>query len=220
MEKEFDVQQKVKDIKQSFRQLMDGAVAQSMRHKGLDYRLNWGITLPRLREMSEEILSSLPDNSSQPSPQYTLAVALWKENVRECKLLATMLIPPDQMLPELADLWMEQTESVEVAEQAAMNVYQYLPCAAEKAYQWIASEHHLYQLCGFHVLSRLFMNGREPDERGINEFLDQALAAIQGGNLVVGKAAMNSIARFSQLALVYKRLADSALRSIGLPPTL
>ena len=31
-----DIQQKVKEIKQSFRQMMDGATAQSMRQKGLD----------------------------------------------------------------------------------------------------------------------------------------------------------------------------------------
>ena len=42
-------QEQVKEIKQSFRQMMDGAVAQSMRDKGLNYHLNWGATLPRLR---------------------------------------------------------------------------------------------------------------------------------------------------------------------------
>ena len=50
-----DIQQKVKEIKQSFRQMMDGATAQSMRQKGLDYKLNWGATLPRLKEMAAEL---------------------------------------------------------------------------------------------------------------------------------------------------------------------
>lgn len=194
---------RIREIKQSFRQMMDGAVAQSMRQKGLDYHLNWGATLPRLRQMADEI-----------GPDYDLAIALWKENVRECKILATMLMPPEQMLPEVTDIWMEQTDTIEIAEQAAMNLYQHLPYAAEKAYQWMASPHELYQLCGFHVLSRLFMNGQEPNERGINEFLDQALAAIQGPNLSVRKAALNSMHRFATLGLVYERLASSALRTV------
>ena len=50
-----DIQSQVKEIKQSFRQMMDGAVAQSMRNKGVDYKLNWGATLPRLREKADEI---------------------------------------------------------------------------------------------------------------------------------------------------------------------
>ena len=49
------IDQKVKEIKQSFRQMMDGATAQSMREKGLNYHLNWGATIPRLREMADEL---------------------------------------------------------------------------------------------------------------------------------------------------------------------
>ena len=45
-----DINQRVKEIKQSFRLMMDGATAQSMREKGLCYHLNWGATLPRLRQ--------------------------------------------------------------------------------------------------------------------------------------------------------------------------
>ena len=124
------------------------------------------------------------------------------------------IMPADEILPEVVDIWMEQTETVEIAEQAAMNLYQYLPYAPEKAYQWIASERELYQLCGFHVLSRLFMSGQEPNERGINEFLDQAHVALQSESIIVRKAALNSINHFSNLGLVYERLAGSILRRL------
>ena len=210
-----DVNHVVKEIKQSFRQMMDGAVAQSMRDKGVNYHLNWGATLPRLKERAEEIKSSLTTHQS-PVTVYSLAIALWKENVRECKILATMLMPPDEMLPEVCDIWMEQVPSQEIAEQVAFNLWQHLPYAPEKAYQWIASDKEYEQLCGFHVLSRLFMNGQEPNERGINEFIDQALVALQGPFMSVRKAAMQSIVRFSELGLVYERLAKSALKSVNL----
>jgi len=141
---------------------------------------------------------------------------LWKENVRECKILATMLMPADEMLPEVADIWMEQTDSQEIAEQTSFNLYQYLPFAADKAYTWMASDKELYQLCGFHILSRLFMNGQEPNERGINEFVDQALAALLGDSMMVKKAAMNAMIRFAELGLVYERLAKSALKRANL----
>ena len=200
-----DINTQVKAIKQSFRQMMDGAVAQSMRDKGLNYHLNWGATLPRLREKADEL-----------GKNYDLAIALWKENVRECKILATMIMPADKVLPEVIDIWMEQTPTSEIAEQAAFNLYQYLPYAPEKAYTWIASDKELYQLCGFHILSRLFMNKQEPNERGINEFLDQALVALQGNSLSVRKAAMSCIHRFAELGLVYERLAKSALKTINL----
>ena len=200
-----DTKERVREIKQSLRQLMDGQTAQSMRDKGVDYKLNWGASIPMLREKAEEI-----------GKDYDLAIELWKADVRECKILATMVMPAEQILPEVVDIWMEQTPSQEIAEQAAFNLYQHLPYAPEKAYQWIASDKDMEQLCGFHVLSRLFMNKQEPNERGINEFIDQALAALQGPAPSVRKAAMQSIIRFSELGLMYERLAKSALKSLNL----
>jgi hypothetical protein len=198
------VEEQVKEIKQSFRQMMDGATAQSMRVKGLDYHLNWGATLPRLREKADEI-----------GKNYHLSIALWKENVRECKILATMVMPPDEIPSEVVDIWMEQTPTVEIAEQAAFNLYQYLPFAAEKAFLWLASTNDLPQISGYHVLSRLFMQKIEPNERGINEFIDQALAALQSPNIILRKAAMQAMIRFSELGLVYQRIAQSALHRMG-----
>jgi 3-methyladenine DNA glycosylase AlkD len=201
----FDIKEQVKLIKQSFRQMMDGSVSQSMREKGLTYKLNWGATLPLLKEKAEEI-----------GKNYDLAIALWKEDVRECKILATMVMPADEVLPEVVDIWMEQTASQEVAEQAAFNLYQHLPYAPQKAYEWIATDKSLYQLCGFHILSRLFMNKQEPNERGINEFIDQTIVALEGDSLSVRKAAMSAIQRFAELGLVYERIAKSSLKRANL----
>ncbi len=197
--------ERLKEIKRSFRMMMNGVAAQSMRDKGLEYHVNWGASLPMLKAKAKEI-----------GKDYDLAIELWKEDVRECKVLATLLMPPERMLPEVVDIWMEQTRSQEMAELASLNLYQHLPFAAEKAYRWMASDKELYQLCGFHVLSRLFMNGQQPNERGINEYIDQLQAALQGGSPAVRKAAMASALRFAGLGLVYERLAKSALRSVGL----
>jgi len=196
---------KVKKIKQSFRQMMDGAVAKSMRDKGVGYKLNWGATLPRLQEMAATL-----------GKDYELAIALWKEDVRECKILATLVMPPDSMLAGVCDIWMEQMPTQEIAEQAAFNLWQHLPYAPQKAYEWMASDKELYQLCGFHVMSRIFMRRQEPNERGISEYLDQALAALQGTSLPVRKAALQSLQRFAELGIVYERMAKSALKSVNL----
>ena len=77
-----DVNSLVKEIKQSFRLFMNGVASQSMRDKGLAYKINWGIPLPRLRDMA-----------SRYEPSAALAIALWQSDVRECKLLAMMLMP-------------------------------------------------------------------------------------------------------------------------------
>lgn len=198
-----DIQERVKEIKRSFRLMMDGATSTSMRDKGLDYKLNWGASLLQLRKKAEEL-----------GKDYHLAIALWKEDIRECKILATMIMPAEEMLPEITDIWMQQTPNIEIAEQAAFNLYQYLDYASDKAFLWLSSSEELPQICGYHILSRLFIRKYEPNERDINEFIDQALAALQSSNPMLQKAAMQSMIHFAGLGLVYERLAQSAIRRI------
>jgi hypothetical protein len=195
---------KVKEIKRSFRLMMNGVASQSMRQKGAEYQVNWGIGLVELRNMAAEY-----------GKNYDLAIALWKENIRECKILATMIMPAEEMLTEVADIWMEQTPTQEIAEIAAFQLYQYLEDAPLLAFKWLASGKTLYEICGFQVLARLFLQGLEPDERGINELMDQALAALQSEHAGVRHAAMNCIQRFAGLGADYETIARKALSSVG-----
>lgn len=195
--------EKLKQIKQSFRLLMNGEANRSMREKGLNYHLNWGVSLVDLRQMAKEY-----------GKDYELAIELWKENIRECKILATMIMPAERILPEIVDIWVEQTQEVEIAEQAAFNLYQHLDFAPEIAFRWISSNDTIRQISGYHILSRLFMRGLEPNERGINEFLDQALSALSDSNISVRHAATTSLQRFSELGEDYSKIVDKALSKI------
>lgn len=199
-----DTHEKLKRIKQSFRLRMNGVASQSMREKGANYKINWGINLMELRQMANDY-----------GKDYSLAIELWKEDIRECKILATLIMPADKMLPEIVELWMEQTPTQEIAEMAAFNLYQHLNYAPLLAYQWVASDKDIYQVCGFQLLSRLFANGQEPNERGINEFLDQAITALQVDNSGVRHAALNCLQRFADLGEEYEKVAQGALKSAG-----
>ncbi|MBP5569625.1 MAG: DNA alkylation repair protein [Prevotella sp.] len=198
-------QDKLKEIKQSFFLKMDGVASRSMREKGLDYKVNWGVSIPDLRKTADAY-----------GKNYALAIELWKENIRECKILATMMMPPEKMLPEIVELWMEQTPSQEIAEMAAFNLYQHLEFAPVLAFQWIAGDNEMEQICGYNLLARLFMKGQEPNERGIQEFLDQALTALQSPSISVRHAAMNCVRRFASLGDDYAQISKSALKTLNL----
>ena len=59
------------------------------------------------------------------------------------------------------------------------------------------------------------MKGQEPNERGINEYIDQLICVLQSENYSVKKAALSSVLHFSNLGIVYKRVAENALKSIN-----
>ena len=200
-----NVKEKLKKIKQSFRLMMNGPASQSMREKGLNYKINWGVPIPSLKQMAKEY-----------GKDYDSAIELFKEDIRECKILATMIMPPEKFLPEIADIWMEQTISYEIAEQLAFNLMQYVDYAPVIAFEWIASDKPLYKLTGYHLLSRLFMKGQEPDERGINEFLDQADSDLSGDDAMVKHAAYNCLLRFCNLGEDYEKIAQKALGHLNI----
>ena len=180
---------------------MNGEASRYMRENGVDYHLNWGVAFTDLRKMAEEY-----------GKDYHLAVGLWKENIRECKILATLIMPPEEMPAELADLWMEQAGTQEMAEMLAFNLFQHLDYAPVLAFEWISSSRPLYQIGGYHVLSRCMMRGDAPDERGINEIIDQALAALKDESSGVRHAAYNCLMRMGQLGEEYERIVNKALQ--------
>ena len=198
-----ETHQKLMQIKRSFRLLMNGPTSQSMSQKGIGYKINWGVPFIELKKMASEY-----------GKDYGLAIELWKEDIRECKILATLIMPAEEMLPEITEIWMEQVKTQEMAEMLAFNLLQYVNYAPVIAYQWMASEHPLYQIAGFQLLARLFANGQEANERGINEFLDQASTALQGDNMGVKHAAANCVLRFADLGEEYEKVARMALRGV------
>ena len=182
---------------------MNGVTAQSLRDKGVNYHLNWGVSLQHLQEMAAEIKAE----GHTPAEFHELSILLWKENIRECKILATMLMPADNFPADLAMLWVEQTPTQEVAELAAMHLYQHLPYAKDMALQLIAQPYEMAQLQGYCILARLFSNNTEFTESEINEVIDQAQSTFksqssdishQSSSISLRHAILNTIKKLSQ----------------------
>lgn len=181
-----DVHETIKDIKSKFRLFMNGVISQSMREKGLGYKLNFGIEFPRIKEIAAAY-----------EPNHEVAQALWKENIRECKILAGLLQPVDSFCPEMADIWIEDMHYPELAEYTVMNLFQRLPYASEVVFRWMADDREYFQLCGFLLMARLLMKGQKLNERAEAEFLDQAFTALEGDNVSVQKAAALALCKFA-----------------------
>ena len=169
-----DIKEQLKDIKTQLRLSMNGAVSQSMREKGLVYKLNFGVELPRIKMIAESY-----------EKNHDLAQALWKEDIRECKILAGMLQPIETFYPEIAEL-------------TCMNLFQHLPYAPAKSFHWIADEQEYIQTCGFLTAARLLMKKGDMTERASGELLDQAICAVHSDSYHVRNAALLVIRKYMQ----------------------
>ncbi len=131
----------LKDIKRMYRLYMNGIVSQSMRDKGVQYRVNFGLTLPLLRRIAAQV---------PPSPH--IAQELWQDTgVRESMLLAPMLYPADQFTPEMAQQWIMQMPNTEVADFCCKYLFAQLPYAPQLVTAWIAGETDVVVYTGYRL---------------------------------------------------------------------
>lgn len=142
-----NIHETTKKIKQSLRLSMNGIVSAHQRSQGLNYKINFGVEIPRLKEIAGQYEKSEP-----------LATALWQDNIRECKLLAIFLLP-QASYPALADKWIAEVPFTEIADHLAMNILCKLPGAPAKALQWCSQPTGLYKYCGYLTLAHLARKG-------------------------------------------------------------
>lgn len=185
------------DIKKELRANMNGIASAAMRQTE-DYRVNWGIELPRIHSIANEF---------EAEASHELAQTLWKESVRECKILATILMPVENFDEELCDIWAEDIRTEEIATMFCLNLMTRLSYASKKAFEWIAKEGML-ENCGYLTLCHVMRKG-ELSERSAEEFLDQASAALN--NKYAIKALLIYASQSEECTNKVKKIADYLL---------
>lgn len=198
-----NISETIRQIKQELRLAMNGVASTFMRENGVNYKLNFGVELPRLREIATRFPAD-----------HALAQALWKENIRECKILAGLLQPIEPFLPEIADIWVEDMRQPEIAQLTVMNLFARLPYASEKAFQWMADDREMFRLCGFLLTARLLMQGARFNERATNELIDQSTAALHDSSVFVRRAAVAALRKLSDTDEALRRQTENLLATV------
>ena len=166
---------------------MNGVASAAMRQTD-DYRVNFGIELPRIQQIASEFPS-----------ECQLAQTLWHESVRECKILATILMPTTDFDEELCDIWVSEIRTVEMAQIFALNLMRRLPYVSSKAFEWISADNTMLQITGYFTMCHVLRKG-EMSERSAEELLDQLACDINASDNSLSKAAVKTLQIFASLS--------------------
>lgn len=171
----------IKNIRTDLRLTMNGVVSSSMRDKGMDYKMNFGVDLPRIKGIAEKYEASA-----------TLAKELWKLDVRELKILSTMLYPLDEFTEANADEWAHEIPNQEIREYLCSNLLQKLPYADKLVQKWTADSDDSIRLTGFWLYVRLMLIKAEALQR-INTLpiIEKALTDVYSDDVLMHTAALN-----------------------------
>lgn len=194
MEDKRDLAWQLREVKRMLRGVMSGPVSASMREQGLAYKVNFGVDQPRLREMRDEIVSLTNDAAA-------LAQALWKENIRECRILACMIMPRKAFEADLAQEWVSQLRYAEEAQALTMYLLADEDYAADLAFRLVAADDTMQRLVAWLIFGRVFSMGKSLRERDADEWLDHVAAELhdQTADMELRRTALNALNRYMDL---------------------
>lgn len=170
----------IRDIRTDLRLAMNGVVSSSMRDKGMDYKMNFGVDVPRIKGIAQKYEASA-----------ALAEQIWKLDVREMKILATMLYPVDQFTESKADEWVDEIVNQEIREHLCFNLLQNLPYSNVLVEKWSADSDESIRLTGYWLLVRLMLIKSDVLQNINSKIIEKALLDVHSDNGLLSKAALN-----------------------------
>jgi hypothetical protein len=157
------------EAEKDFQQLLDeiklrrnGELAASMKGQGLEYKMNWGVSVVELRELARKF-----------KPGHLLALKLWNKQWRETMILATLLDKPEEVTEEQMDFWTKSFENQEIAEQASANLWVKTKFAFVKALEWCRGKKHLVRFTGVHLMGRLAITQKNAIDEMFEPFFEE-----------------------------------------------
>lgn len=139
-----------------------GEVSDLMKQKGIQYKINWGVSIIDLREIA-----------SQFEPDHLLALKLWNKQWRETMILATLIDDPKQVTEEQIDFWTKTFENTEIAEQASANLWVNSKFAFIKAMEWCRAKKHIVRYTGIHLIGRLALTNKSAIDEMFEPFFEE-----------------------------------------------
>ena len=133
----------ITEIRRKIRLSMNGIVSGQMTEKGIHYKKNYGVSIPRIKE----IASTYP-------PSHDLAQRLWNLQIRETMIMATLLEPAGSFQSQQAQEWVESFNQIEIIEQACMNLFCKLPYSNTLCLTWVHSDNDWIRIAGFILAAR------------------------------------------------------------------
>ena len=196
---------------------MNGVISTSMRQKGMNYKLIFGVPIPEIKHIA-----------AAHEPDAELARALWKEDVREMKILATLLFPAGSMTQEEALAWMREIPYPEIAEQCCNNLFPTVEQSDQLALKFLADKKSPFgRMCGFLLWAQLFKKNLAVEKSRVEAFLVECTCTmhpdVEAGATESSwqekQAAVQALKFFGRLSPANAQEALSVIAEDGQPKT-
>ena len=180
----------LRKIRTDLRLSMNGPVSTSMRNKGVNYRMIFGVDTPGIKRISQKY-----------NPDKELAETLWKEDVREMKIMATILYPKEQFNEETALSWISEISDQEMREQICKNLLQELTYADNLVEKSLNNKEENIRATGLWLLARLCITRSELVNKINPELLlNKAIEGLKSESMLLRQSSLNALKYFGRIS--------------------
>lgn len=124
-----EIGKQIDSIINSLHKYKDGEISQRMKEKGIHYKANYGTSIVWLKKISEKYIGN-----------NELANRLWLRDVRETKILATLIAKPQNQFLNTVKNWLHEIETEELSEQLGVNFLSRIKELPKNAVDYLAME--------------------------------------------------------------------------------
>jgi 3-methyladenine DNA glycosylase AlkD len=129
-----------------------------MARFGINPERALGVRIPDLRRLAREL-----------GRDHALALALWRTEVHEARILASMVDEPGRVTERQAERWVRDLDSWDLCDQVCGNLFDRVPWATDAARRWSGRDEEYVKRAGFALMAWRAVHAKDAPDR---EFLD------------------------------------------------
>jgi len=190
------------DILLKLKSLSNPKAVEGMRRYGITPEETFGVSIPNLRKIAREI-----------GINHNLALKLWNINIRETRILASMIDDPKLVSEEQMEDWVKTFDYWEICDQVCQNLFAHTRFAYSKALEWSKRKEEFVKRAGFTIMARLAVGDKKKEDKEFEEFLKVIVDEVVDDRTYVKKAVNWALRQIGKRNLyLNKKAIETALK--------
>ena len=150
----------MRELLRQLNQVADPSRLSGMARYGIATDKALGVAVPDLRRLARKV-----------GKDHDLAAELWRTEIHEARLLASMIDEPERVTEAQMEAWVHDVDSWDLCDQLCGNLFDRTKYAFRKAVEWSAREDEFVKRAGFALMAVAAVHRKDADDREFEAFL-------------------------------------------------
>ncbi len=148
------------EIIEKLKSLSNPKNVEGMARFGINPKNTYGISIPDLRKTAKKI-----------GKNHEIAQQLWKSNIHEAKILASMIDDPKMITEKQMEDWVKDFDSWDVCDQVCMNLFDKTKFAYNKINEWSKRNDEFIKRAGFALTACMAVHNKDIEDKDFIKLL-------------------------------------------------